>query len=304
MSIRKRGKAWVIDVQVEGERIRQTVRGARADALKEEARLRRQVANGTAVKHGIEEGLHKYLTEYAVHNKDYKGALSKARAIRSCIAGKSFDDITTVASAIKKARNKPATINRRLALLRRICNLAFKEWGWLETPVAQRVSLIPEHNQRHIYLTVEQVEQLAAHCGPGQSDAIRLAAYTGLRRSELLQLTQENVVNGNLVLGIENKAGRPRLVPVHPAIKDILERIPLRTTDITLRRQWCAARVKAGLPGVRFHDLRHTWASWLAQADVALNVIGELLGHSQPQTTKRYTHLRTEDLTRAVNKIK
>ncbi|MGH9897133.1 MAG: tyrosine-type recombinase/integrase, partial [bacterium] len=63
------------------------------------------------------------------------------------------------------------------------------------------------------------------------------------------------------------------------------------------------ARIAAGLPHVRFHDLRHSYASWLVQAGADLRIVKELLGHTTMQVTDRYAHLRTEDLESAVLRL-
>ena len=68
-------------------------------------------------------------------------------------------------------------------------------------------------------------------------------------------------------------------------------------TDSDLRKQWDRARLLSGLEHVRFHDLRHTFASWLAaDSSIPLTVIRDILGHSSLAVTSRYSHLRTDAL--------
>jgi len=69
------------------------------------------------------------------------------------------------------------------------------------------------------------------------------------------------------------------------------------------KKPWAAVTKAAGLPGLRIHDLRHTFASYGAGAHLGLHVIGTLLGHAQPQTTQRYAHLDSDPMYRAVNTI-
>lgn len=297
MSVRKRGNSWIIDLKVGPERVRRHIRGSKQDAIRAEAQERARLMSERAPERGLEDGLYKYLTEHVPRLKDSRGQRSKAAKIRPFIEGKTFADVRDVAAEIKSADLAPATINRRLAILRRICSLAYKEWGWLDKPIS--ISLLPEQNQRHIYLSKGDVMKIASHCSEGASDAIRLAAYTGMRRSELFRARKDG---GFFVLDANTKSGRPRVVPVHPDIADI--ELPLKTTDAILRKEWERARVEAGMGHVRFHDLRHTWASWLAQAGVPLYTIGEILGHSQAQTTKRYSHLGRDDLASAVRRVK
>lgn len=306
MSIRKRGPYYIVDVCNSGRRIRQSAR-SHAEARKLETELKRAIAVRRSPEKGLEAALKRYLDSEVPRLRDQRNAVSKSKYLRPFLAGKSFDDAGDVAEQLKldltAAGFSPATINRRLAILRRLCNLAFRRWGWIEQPVGQRVTLLTENNARHIYLTIEQVKKLAEQCSQGASDAIRLAAYTGLRRAELLGLSTENVSGNHLILGSNTKTGRPRLVPVPKDARDVLKRIPLRTTPQLLRNEWEAAREALGLGHVHFHDLRHTYASWLAQANVAMGTIGTLLGHTQASTTKRYAHLSPEALEEAVSRI-
>jgi len=70
-----------------------------------------------------------------------------------------------------------------------------------------------------------------------------------------------------------------------------------------LKRPWAAVSKRAGLEGVRIHDLRHTYASFGAGGGLGLPIIGKLLGHSQPATTARYAHLDSDPLRKASNQI-
>jgi integrase len=231
--------------------------------------------------------------------KDYDGLKSKSRAILPYITGKTFADIVDVADDIKTQKLKPATINRRLALLRRLGNLAF-EWGWIDYPAGKKVKLLPENNERHFYLSAEQIEALAKLC-PHAGDTIRLAAYTGLRRSELLRLTKDNYKDGWIRLDANTKTNRPRAVPVPKKVKRIADNLPLKVTDHVLRVEFEAARKALKMDWLHFHDLRHSYASLLADSGANLRTIGELLGHSTPTMTARYSHLSGGHLEAAVN---
>lgn len=303
MSVKPRGKSYLIDVKVGKERVRQTLRVTRQEAKRIEAGIRQKLLSDRAPEHGLEEALLKYLEEYVPHLKDVRGQTNKAKHIRPHLVGRTFSEISIVVSEIRALPKAAATRNRRLALLRRLCSLAYKEWKWLDKPI--HIGLLSENNQRHIYLTPKQLNQIIKHCkSQGAKDAIKLAAYTGFRRSELFKLDESSVQDGFLVLDASTKTGKPRVVPIHPDIQPIIKRLPLRTTDALLRIEWVNARKAANLSHVRFHDLRHTWASWLAQSGVSLFTIGEILGHSQAQTTRRYAHLGRDDLKAAVRQFR
>jgi integrase len=132
--------------------------------------------------------------------------------------------------------------------------------------------------------------------------AILIAAYTGLRASELLIAVPS--ANRKSVAVPVSKTGKPRTVPVAEPIRRLVGRLPLATTYSELNWAWRQARAKAGLPHVRFHDLRHTAASWLVNAGVDLYAVGTILGHTAPATTARYSHLAHGTLAKAMRKLK
>ena len=76
-----------------------------------------------------------------------------------------------------------------------------------------------------------------------------------------------------------------------------------RAPRVDLKKPWAAIRREAGLDGLRIHDLRHSFASVGAGTSLGLPIIGKLLGHSQPATTARYTHLDADPLRRAAESI-
>ncbi|HET6719638.1 MAG TPA: site-specific integrase [Rhodocyclaceae bacterium] len=306
MPVRKRGDTWHVRLQVGGQRIERSLgpSATKADALDYEAKLRRDLIAGKlgrAPERTLDEALLRWLENEAANLKDYDGVKNKVRAIRPLTLGKRLADIVQVAEEIKSAGQKaqlsPATINRRVAILRRIANLAHDVWGWLDQPLGQRIKLMSGEKTRHVYLTPAQVEHLADCCEhPIVAKAIRLAARTGLRENELLRA--DTVFDGCIVVD-ESKSGRPRLVPLPPDIEVVL---PLGITYATLRTYFEKARAKAVMPGVRFHDLRHTAASWWAQSGGNLAVIRDLLGHANLAVTSRYSHLMTSDLKAVVEK--
>lgn len=297
---------WCCRVQIGRQRIQRSAgpSATKADAQAIEAAIRRDSIDGRIGKpkaRSLDAALLRWLENEALTLRDTAGHTSKARAIRPHCAGKRLDQIVDAAEEIKrdgqKAGLSAATINRRLAILRRIANLAHDQWGWLDKPLGQRIKLLAGERTRHTYLTPDQVEHLAQCCQhPLTATAIRLAARTGLRLNEIL--AADTVFDGCIVVHPEAaKSGRPRLVPIPPDMPDLS--LPLGLTYPVLRRHFEAARSAAGLDHVRFHDLRHTAASWWAQAGANLTVLRDLLGHSTLAMTSRYAHLMTSDLKRA-----
>lgn len=298
MSVRPRKNGtFIADVVIaDGRRFRQ-VAGTKKEARALETRFR---AIPPIPKRGLEEALARYLDGRARQLGSYNSLLSKANAIRDLIAGKTIDEAPDVAEKIRETYRhlKPATVNRRLALLRRLCYLAH-EWGWTDQLYGRRIKLLPEHNERHVYLLPAQVEALAVAAGD-HGDFIRLAAYTGLRKGELLGLTPENVDDGAIVL-YRTKNATPRVVPVPSRLRYLLDGLPFPVNDRSLRVAFEKARQAIGMPELHFHDLRHTYASLLAAQGVSDPVMRELLGHKSTQMIKRYAHLRADHLRRVVD---
>lgn len=149
---------------------------------------------------------------------------------------------------------------------------------------------------------------------PQAAAAIRLLIFTGARLREILDLQWEHVdVQRGLLLLPDSKTGRKTVVlngaaqQVFAALpRTSLFVIPGKATDkprSDLKKPWDQVCARAGLKGVRLHDLRHTFASVGAGSSLGLPIVGKLLGHSQPQTTARYAHLDADPLRRASDLI-
>lgn len=278
---------------------RSSSRWLRADALALEQKL-------LSSHHTLEEGLDKWLSEYATYLRSYKELQAASNQLRKIIVGKTFEEIPDVMSLARRswARLKPATFNRRIAILRRVCNLAHKEWGWLDKPVSGQVRPLREDNERHYYLTRAEVERLRMNCrAPEVGNLIVLAAFTGLRRGEIFAIRKGDVRDHTLFLR-NTKNGRPRTIPLHPRAEGIALELPYPNVSMnTLRSQFEAARHAAGLDHIHFHDLRHTFASWMIQAGTPLNILKELMGHKTIQMTMRYAHLCTDNLRAAIDRL-
>lgn len=302
MAVRKHKNGWQVDVtsRKHNVRIRQVVE-TKKKAVEVETEIRQQLKRQTTVARGIEHAMNEYLKGEAKTLKGYSSLLSISRAIRPYIQGKTFEQAGEVANEIKTAMIaeglKVATINRRLSLLRRLCNLAF-DWGWLEHSISRRIKLLPGEDERHFYLTVELVEKFV-EVMPLSGNLVMVLAYTGLRKGELFRLSPEHITEEFIVLPPKTKTGKPRLIPIPEQIKDIIKELSLpltKTHAYQLRTEWEAARETLNEPHLRVHDLRHTYASLLAQAGATLQLIGKAMGHSTPVMTNRYAHLISDNL--------
>ncbi|MBF0169387.1 MAG: site-specific integrase [Alphaproteobacteria bacterium] len=154
--------------------------------------------------------------------------------------------------------------------------------------------------------------------GPHVAAAFRLLLLTGARLREILHLEWAHVdLERGILLLPDSKTGKKTIVLNGPAML-LLSELPRigkyviasesagqkeEKPRADLKRPWAAVSKRAGLDGVRIHDLRHTHASFGIGASFGLPIIGKLLGHTQMRTTERYAHLQTDPLRRASNAI-
>jgi integrase len=146
--------------------------------------------------------------------------------------------------------------------------------------------------------------------------AIRLLIFTGARLREILHAQWQHVDFARGMIHLQDSKTGKKPIYLSAAALEILAVLPrlhgnpyvipggndgAPRTD--LKRPWRSIRKEAQLDGLRIHDLRHSFASVGAGASMGLPIIGRLLGHSQPQTTARYSHLHADPLLRAVNTI-
>ncbi len=210
-------------------------------------------------------------------------------------------------------RSRPYQANRCLAIISKMFNVA-ELWG-LRADGTNPTRLIPKYPERsrERFLTMAEIKHLGGTLREIEAEgkempsailAIRLLLYTGCRLNEIMTLKWEYVdLEAGMLHLPDSKTGAKTVYLGKPAI-ELLEKAPVivgnpwvitgalpgaRLTD--LQPFWQRVRARAGLEGVRIHDLRHTFASTAVAAGHSLPIIGKLLGHTQVQTTARYAHL-------------
>lgn len=212
------------------------------------------------------------------------------------------------------SEDAPISANRTLALLRAMFNFAVAPLGWVEKNPCIGVDANREIKRRR-YMTLEEARLIAAELDakeashPAGVAFLRLLILTGARRGEIAKARWSQVQGNRIVLG-EHKtdvSGEPRIIFLSPAAKGVLDSLPQTGGTITgiesPRTLWETIRKNAGCPGLRIHDLRHSFASVAISAGYRLEQIGELLGHRNAATTKRYAHLVDEAASAAVGAI-
>lgn len=223
----------------------------------------------------------------------------------------------------RKSQRTPATVNRYLAVLSHLFTVAINEWGWLEDSPLRRVSKLKEPRGRVRFLSDEERERLLAAAKESSSQyfylIIVLCLSTGARKMEILGLSWQNVdLDRGIITLHETKNGERRILPmVGRALELMKQHSATKHTDtdlvfpsdynpkqpIDIRTPFETALKRAEITNFRFHDLRHSAASYLAMNGASMAEIAEVLGHKTLQMVKRYAHLSEAHTAKVVAKM-
>lgn len=317
MSLKKRGNTWHIDfVTPSGERIRcsaGTTDKKQAqelhDSLKAESWRVQKMGDKPA--YVWDDAALKFLLE-TQHKASHRDDKSRLRWIHPYLKGKKLTEIDRELigriAEIKARESSPSTANRVLALIRSILRKAALEWEWIDK--VPRIRLYKEAKRRVRWLTPEQVQTLLKELPPHQQDMVLFALSTGLRQANVLKLEWSQVDLARKVCWIhpdQAKARKAIHVPLNTSAMDVLlrqiDKHPQRVftyhgipSESANTRGWRSALKRAGIENFRWHDLRHTWASWLAQQGTPMNVLQELGGWESETMVRRYAHLAPAQL--------
>jgi integrase len=268
----------------------------------------------------------RFLQEYAPRKRpstqrDYQQQITvdiKPAIGRMKVAGVSYADIDALHRKI--SARAPVHANRVLALLSRMFSLAIR-WGLRSDNPVKGVERNQEH-KRQRYLTGAELARLTTALAElrdqGAANVVRLALLTGCRRGEALAARWADF---ELAAGVWTKPGATtkqkttHRVPLSAAACQLLAEMKAQAGDsewlfparftphrLDIDDAWAILRKTAGIPDVRLHDVRHTFASVLASSGLSLPIIGQLLGHTTAQTTLRYSHLLDDPLRAATER--
>lgn len=208
-----------------------------------------------------------------------------------------------------------ATVNRYLATLSHLFTVAQKEWRLVDRNPVREISRKRENKGRIRYLLDEEREGLFLACDrsdwPPLKALVQLAISTGARRGELLGLTWDRVdLKKGRATVLETKNGDPRVLPLVGKALEALRELKLQNSAKSpfvfshpngrpeafywFDQHWAEALKQAKLKNFRFHDLRHTSASYLAQRGASAVEIAEVLGHKSLSMVRRYSHLAVD----------
>ncbi len=283
--------------------------------------------NAEAKNHTLKEMVARYYNDVLLtySTKEQKDRKIKLDWWNSRLGHFLLSDIThIIINEHKRAiEAAPATINKYLKNLSHVYSIAVNEWGWLDDNPMGKVKAPKLPRGRVRYLDDAEREKLILSCKVSPNTclytAFILALSTGMRQAELMNLywklpqilpteTAWGVVSleHNVIILHQTKNGEFRRIPLVGLALDLVKqraKIKRMDTDllfpspthpqqpIELRKSWLNALERADIDDFRWHDIRHTTASYLAMNGASLAEIAEVLGHKTFAMVKRYSHL-------------
>jgi len=212
-----------------------------------------------------------------------------------------------------------ATVNRYKAAISVVFSYACREFELPDNPV-RHIRSKPENNERIRFLSDNERERLFEACKASHWSKMYLlvlmAITTGARKGELLNLTFRDVDFDRKTAYVQtSKNGQPRILPLTNEVITELNKFKRQESELIFNselkpdrpmcfnKQWKKTLTQAEITDFRYHDLRHSCASLLAQSGASLLEIAEVLGHKQIQVTKRYAHLCIDHKSKLINKV-
>ncbi|MGD0282261.1 MAG: tyrosine-type recombinase/integrase [Dissulfurispiraceae bacterium] len=270
---------------------------------------------------------HKFIDEHSQVHKKINSQMADETALRVHLkpffGGMTLNEITpSLISKYKTLKLKTlskATVSLHLKIMSKMFNLAVREWEWCRSnPVSIAGGVGKLNNEVDRWLTLEEELKLLSVMPVWLADICIFALNTGMRQSEILSLTRNNV---NLisrtatVLKELSKTGKSRIIPLNDIALAIIKKQTVyisgyvfsnaktgdRMTRARLTSEYQRCVVNSGIKHARFHDLRHTFATRLIQRGIEIYNVSKLLGHNNISTTQGYTHHDYESLRGSVN---
>lgn len=236
-----------------------------------------------------------------------------------------IDDAGIAALKAKmRGRVSDSTVNRVLSTLRKIINTATQEWGYEGPNVRVGRHMLPEPEARTRWLTPAEAQRLIACAAEHLKRPIRFALLTGVRLSNILNLRWEDVnfEHGEIEFKVKSSlpGGKLLVLPISNELRLLLDECGPKPEGLVFvrrfkngsrapepirkfRRSFKTACDRAGIANFRFHDLRHTAATWMIQRGVPIDLVQEVLGHRDIATTKKYAHRDFADKQAAMERL-
>src|SRR5437667_4083089 len=327
-TIYRRGNSWCVGFTVEGRRVRETVGPNKKVAEKVLSLRITQVLEHRFFPPKRQLGripfnqfAEMYLERVVPLMKSIRTERDRVKRWMRQFATRPLGQITRAEIEAwrreRMSKCRPATINRDLSRLRHMLNLAV-EWELLEESPMQGIKFLPENNARTRYLSLEECQRLIASCiAPHIRAIVTVALHTGMRLGEILNLRWQDLdFSSGFILVRDSKNGQARQVGIDSMISTLLRSWPrLSDQDIVFTSVMTGGRIvdiragflnackRAGITGLHFHDLRHTFASQFVMAGGDLYILKEILGPKSITMTQRYAHLSPTYKIKAIDRM-
>jgi integrase len=315
---------WVHLILPDGRRVCQSTRCLeRAEAEAFVARLLSDSLRGPELQAPVSlawpQAVVRYLEESA-EKKSLPGDRDHLRKLEPYLRSHRVDaiDMTALQPFIRDRKEKDgvrnATINRALEIVRRILNLAHQDWRWIRA--VPKIRMLKEPRRRVRFLRRDEASRLLDAMPRHMKPIVRFALSTGCRAGEIFGLEWNRVDLARKVAWLDHgatKSGEGRGIPLNSdaiaALQSTFGQHPRWCFTFGGKRiqksssAWDRARQCAGIEDFRFHDLRHTWASWHVQSGTSLPELMELGGWKSYEMVLRYAHLAPEKLSSVASRI-
>lgn len=317
MAIRKRGHVWWIDfVAPTGERIRRTTEtDNKAQAQELHDKLKAEVWRigklGERPRRIWNEAVVRWLKEQG-HKASIESDKIHLRWLHKHLAGRDLEVINRQLidriTETKQAEGvSNATVNRVLEVLRAILRRCVEEWEWIDKAPKNR--MLKEPTRRIRFLSREEAQKLLSELPTHMADMAAFSLATGLRRANVTGLRWQQIDLERSIAWIhpEAKARKAIAVPLNVEALQIVRRMQGKhpthvftykgntITQVSTKTRYMALE-RAGIKEFRWHDLRHTWASWHVQSGTPLFALQELGGWESTEMVRRYAHLAADHL--------
>lgn len=339
MSVRKKGNKWYYRFMINGIEIERAAKGAtdlktaklceikaknaflegnldyinnsKRTTMSEAIKIYENYANTNKLSHETDQSFIKRFTDFFGSNtpidsirpaqiEEFKEAIRTKTVKRKF---KEKDPVTkkqiTVTKEVK-VQLKNATINRHIEALRKLFNLCIDNKLLKENP-CKGVSKLREDNYKIRYLSKDEKERLFANIkNQYLKDIVSVALYTGMRKSEILNIKWDDI-DGKYLNVLNTKNGKKRIIMINSKLKEIFDRTEksseyvftnpnTKTKYIDIGKQFETALKKAKIKNFTFHCLRHTAATKMLEKGIDIVTVQEILDHADIKTTMRYAH--------------
>jgi len=332
MGLYKKNNKWWIDYYVNGRRIRRSISKKKKQAEKIYTKtkadiLMKKFAIPINEKIKFVDFSMRYIEEHSKpKKKSYRTDIVLLRNLVEYFGDMLLHEITDhhfelyrnkrINQNVRNRKRKvsPTTVNREGALLRSILNRAVK-WGKLSlNPITKMEMYKEEPKERN--LTESEINLLVSSANPPLKHIILVALNTGMRRGEILNLEWNRVnIEERFITVNKTKSSKLRKIPLNNPMIDLFSKLQLqrqgkhfvfenpetRKPFTTIKTAWKTLLKRTKITDLRFHDLRHCFATYTLLRGGDLIHLRETLGHARVTTTERYAKAQMEGQRKLVN---